>query len=134
MAQQLDEKMLVSAQIRPEDVADFHAQGVRTIINNRPDGEEPNQPLAVDIERAAQDAGMTYRFIPIVRGMGPADVEAMSEAIDQSEGKVLAYCRSGTRSALAWAVASARSGVPRSEIERKADAAGVDISLVSHLL
>ena len=134
MAQQLDEKMLVSAQIWPEDVADLHAQGVRTIINNRPDGEEPNQPLAADIERAAQDAGMTYRFIPIVRGMGPADVEAMSEAIDQSEGKVLAYCRSGTRSALAWAVASARSGVPRSEIERKADAAGVDISLVSHLL
>ncbi len=134
MAQQLDEKMLVSGQIRPEDVAEYHAQGVRTIINNRPDGEEPNQPLAADIERAAQDAGITYRFIPIVRGMGPADVEAMSEAIDQCEGKVLAYCRSGTRSALAWAVASARSGVPRAEIERKADAAGVDISLVSHLL
>ena len=134
MAQQLDEKMLVSGQIRPEDVAELHAQGVRTIINNRPDGEEPDQPLAADIERAAQDAGITYRFIPIVRGMGPADVEAMSEAIDQCEGKVLAYCRSGTRSALAWAVASARSGVPREEIERKADAAGVDISLVSHLL
>ena len=134
MAQQLDEKMLVSGQIRPEDVADLYAQGVRTIINNRPDGEEPNQPLGADIERAAQDAGVTYRFIPIVRGIGPADVEAMSEAIDQCEGKVLAYCRSGTRSALAWAVASARSGVPRSEIERKADAAGVDISLVSHLL
>ena len=58
----------------------------------------------------------------------------MSEAIDECEGKVLAYCRSGTRSALAWAVARARSGVPREEIERKADAAGVDISLVSHLL
>ena len=119
MAQQLDEKTLVSAQIRPEDVAAFHAQGVRTIINNRPDGEEPDQPLAADIERAAHDAGMTYRFIPIVRGMGPADVEAMSEAIDQCEGKVLAYCRSGTRSALAWAVASARSGVPRAELERR---------------
>jgi len=134
MAQQLDEKMLVSAQIRPEDVADLYAQGVRTIINNRPDGEEPSQPLGADIERAAKDAGVTYRYIPIIRGMGPADVEAMSEAIDQCEGKVLAYCRSGTRSALAWAVASARSGVPRAEIERKADAAGVDISLVSHLL
>ena len=134
MAQQLDEKTLVSAQIRPEDVADLHAQGVRTIINNRPDGEEPNQPLGAEIERAAQDAGISYRYIPIIRGMGPADVEAMSEAIDQCEGKVLAYCRSGTRSALAWAVASARSGVPRAEIEQKADAAGVDISLVSHLL
>ena len=134
MAQQLDDNMLVSAQIRPEDVADFHALGVRTIINNRPDGEEPNQPLAADIERAAHDAGMTYRYIPIIRGMGPADVEAMSEAIDECDGKVLAYCRSGTRSALAWAVASARSGVPRAEIEQKADAAGVDISLVSHLL
>ena len=134
MAQQLDDKTLVSAQIRPEDVAAFQAQGVRTIINNRPDGEEPNQPLGAEIERAAQDAGISYRYIPIIRGMGPADVEAMSEAIDQCEGKVLAYCRSGTRSALAWAVASARSGVPRAEIEQKADAAGVDISLVSHLL
>ena len=134
MAQQLDDKTLVSAQIRPEDVAAFQAQGVRTIINNRPDGEEPNQPLGAEIERAAQDAGISYRYIPIIRGMGPADVEAMSEAIDQCEGKVLAFCRSGTRSALAWAVASARSGVPRAEIEQKADAAGVDISLVSHLL
>ena len=134
MAQQLDEKTLVSPQIRPEDIPALRELGVHTIINNRPDGEEPNQPLGADIERAAHEAGMTYRHIPIVRGMGPADVEAMSEAIDQCEGKVLAYCRSGTRSALAWAVASARSGVPRAEIERKADAAGVDISLVSHLL
>ena len=131
---ELDDKVLVSGQIRPEEVAALGAEGVALIINNRPDGEEPNQPLGADIERAAHEAGMTYRFIPIVRGIGPADVEAMSEAIDQCQGKVLAYCRSGTRSALAWAVASARSGVPRAEIERKAEAAGVDISLVSHLL
>ena len=59
MAQQLDEKTLVSPQIRPEDIPALRELGVHTIINNRPDGEEPNQPLGADIERAAHEAGMT---------------------------------------------------------------------------
>jgi len=134
MAHQLDDKMLVRAQIRPDDVAGLQALGVRTIINNRPDGEEPGQPLGAEIEQAAREAGMDYRFIPIVRGIGPADVEAMSQALNECEGKVLAFCRSGTRSALAWAVSQARAGVPREEIERRASSVGVDVSLVSHLL
>mgnify|MGYP002336433925 CR=1 FL=1 len=78
---------------------------------------------------------MDYRHVPIRRGMGPSDVEAMQQAIHEcGDGKLLAFCRSGNRSALAWAVARAEDGVPRAELERCAAAAGVDLSPVSHLL
>ena len=132
---QLDDKVLVSGQIAPDDLPELKRAGVAMIVNNRPDGEDPGQPLAADIERAARAAGIDYRFTPIIRGIGPADAEAMLDAFDSCEqGKVLAYCRSGTRSALAWALARSREGMPRDEIERRAAAAGVDLTPVAHLL
>lgn len=132
---QLDDKVLVSGQIAPADVPELKREGVTMIVNNRPDGEEPGQPLAADIEQAALAAGLDYRFIPISRGIGPADAEAMSDAFDASaEGKALAFCRSGMRSALAWALARSREGMPREEIEHRAAAAGVDLSPIAHLL
>lgn len=134
MIRQLDDKTLVCGQIGAGDVAALRQQGVAVIINNRPDGEEPDQPTGAEIEQAAEAAGIGYRHVPIVRGMGPADVEAMREAIDQADGKVLAYCRSGTRSTLAWAVARRRQGADRTEVERAAAAAGVDLTPIAHLL
>jgi uncharacterized protein (TIGR01244 family) len=135
MTRQLDEHVMVSRQIAPEDVAGLQRQGVTMIVNNRPDGEDPGQPLGADIEAAARQVGITYRHVPIRRGMGPSDVEAMQEAIREcGDGKLLAFCRSGHRSALAWAVARAEEGVPREELERSAAAAGVDLSPVTHLL
>lgn len=135
MSRQLDDKVMVSGQIRPEDVAELKRHGVAMLINNRPDGEEPGQPLGAEIEAAAQAAGIEYRFIPIQRGIGPGTVEPMREAFAESgDGKVLAFCRSGTRSALAWAVARCEEGVPTEEIERQAARAGVDLTPVAHLL
>ena len=135
MIRQLDDKVLISGQIRPEDMAELKQRGVTMLVNNRPDGEEPGQPLGVEIERAAAQAGIDYRSVPIIKGIGPADAEAMSEAIaDCGEGKLLAFCRSGTRSALAWALARSHEGVPRAEIEQSAAEAGVDLSPVAHLL
>lgn len=104
------------------------------IVNNRPDGEEPGQPLGAEIEDAASAAGMEYRSIPIIRGIGPADAEAMREAIKESRGQVLAFCRSGTRSALAWALAQSEEGRPREEIEARLSNAGVDPTPIAHLL
>ena len=67
------------------------------IVNNRPDGEDPGQPLSADIEAAAKEAGIDYRFLPIRRGTGPADVEEMQEAMREcGDGKLLAFCRSGS--------------------------------------
>ena len=135
MLRQLDDKTLVSGQIRPEDVAELKRHDVAMIVNNRPDGEEPGQPLGGDIEQAARAAGIDYRFIPIFRGIGPADAQAMQEAEDAAgEGKMLAFCRSGTRSALAWALGKSEQGMPREELERCADRAGIDLTPIAHLL
>ena len=131
---QLDDKTLVSGQIDPRDIASLKDQGVTMIVCNRPDGEEPDQPLAAEIKRAAEAAGLQYRFIPIARGIGPADADAMVEAIGATEGKMLAFCKAGTRSTYLWAVAQTQSGRPREEIEQAAARAGHDIAPVSHLL
>lgn len=132
---QLDDQVLVSGQIAPDHVPELKGEGVTMIVNNRPDGEEPGQPLGADIEHAAKAAGIGYRFVPISRGIGPADAEAMSQAFDAcGDGKLLAFCRSGMRSSLAWAMARSREGVPREEIERRAASAGVDLTPIEHLL
>lgn len=135
MPRQLDDKTLVSGQISPDDVSELAREGVTMIVNHRPDGEEPGQPLSADIEAAAEQAGIEYRYNPISRGIGPADVDTMQEALrDLGDGKMLLFCRSGNRSALAWAVARAEDGAPREVIERGAAAAGVDLAPVAHLL
>lgn len=135
MARQLDDKVMVAGQIAPSAVPEFAAQGVSLLVNNRADHEEPGQPTSAEIEAAAQAAGIGYRHNPIIRGMGPSDVEAMREAICSSDqGKVLLFCRSGTRSVLAWALARAADGMPRGEIERRAEEAGYSLAPVAHLL
>jgi uncharacterized protein (TIGR01244 family) len=131
---QLDDRTLISGQIRPEEVAGLAAQGVTLIVNNRPDGEEPGQPLGVEIEEAARAAGIVYRSVPIIRGIGPADAEAMNQALSEAEGKMLAFCRSGTRSALAWALGQSEQGRDRLEIEDRLASAGVDWTPIAHLL
>jgi uncharacterized protein (TIGR01244 family) len=135
MIRQLDEKTLVSGQIAPHEVAGLAQQGVTMLVNNRPDGEEPDQPPASDIEEAATAAGISYRFVPIIRGIGPADVEEMQKARrDAGDGKLLAFCRSGTRSALTLAVAQREEGASAEEIVRQLNQAGFDHGPIAHLL
>ena len=135
MVHELDESTLVAGQIAPADIAGLKAQGVTMIVNNRPDGEDVGQPTSAEIEAAARDAGIDYRHVPIARGMGPADVDAMRTAIHAAgEGKLFAYCRTGNRSALAWAVAKSEDGMPRDEIERCVGEAGFNLGPVAHLL
>jgi uncharacterized protein (TIGR01244 family) len=134
MSRQIDEKVLVSGQIRAEDVKAFAEQGITMIVNNRPDGEDPDQPFGAEIEEAARAAGVGYRSIPIIRGIGPADAEAMQDAINATQGKMLAFCRSGTRSALAWALAKNEEGMRREEIEKRLASVGVDPTPIAHLL
>jgi uncharacterized protein (TIGR01244 family) len=135
MQRQLDDRTLVSGQIRPEEVAELAEHGVTMLINNRPDGEEGDQPLAADIEAAAEAAGISYRHVPILRGIGPADVEAMQKALRAVEGgQVLAFCRSGNRSALTWALAMRAEGLAREEIERRVTNAGFNVAPIAHLL
>lgn len=135
MIRQLDERTLVSGQIAPHEIAGLAEQGFTVLVNNRPDAEEQGQPLASDIEEAAAQAGIAYRFVPIARGIGPADVDAMREALrDAQGGKLLAFCRTGTRSALVCALAHREEGAPRDEVERRLKAAGYDPGPIAHLL
>lgn len=135
MYRQLDEKTLVSGQLHPNELEEARRHGVTMIVNNRPDGEEPGQPLAAELQDAAQAVGLDYRHVPIARGMGPADIEAMREAIQSTgEGKMLAFCRTGTRSTLAWAVARREDGADPEELHRCAERAGYSLTPVSHLL
>ena len=135
MIRQLDDNTLVSGQIAPEQVRELPGQGVTMIVNNRPDGEDPGQPLSADIEAAAKEAGIDYRFLPIRRGPGPSEVEEMQEAMRQcGDGKLLAFCRSGARSTFAWALARRDEGVDPEELERRAAEAGVSLSPIAHLL
>jgi uncharacterized protein (TIGR01244 family) len=132
---QLDERILVSGQIAPHEVAGLADGGVTMLVNNRPDGEEPGQPLASEIEEAAAQAGIAYRFVPIIRGIGPADVEAMQNALKEAEGgKLLAFCRSGTRSAFVAALAKRERGSSAEEVSNCLASAGFDPSPIAHLL
>jgi uncharacterized protein (TIGR01244 family) len=135
MIRQLDERILVSGQIAPHEVARLAVEGVTVLVNNRPDGEEDGQPLASAIEEAAAAAGIAYRFVPIIRGIGPADVEAMQQALREAQGgKLLAFCRSGTRSAFAVSLAKREEGAPADEVSNGLVQAGFDPSPIAHLL
>jgi len=93
------------------------------------------QPLASEIEEAAFKAGIDYRFVPIIRGIGPADVEEMQKGLRAAQGgKLLAFCRSGTRSALTLAVAQREEGAPSHEIQQRLIDAGFDPGPIAHLL
>lgn len=135
MIRQLSDRVMVSGQVQPHEVAGLAEQGITVLVNNRPDGEEPGQPLAGEIEDAARAAGISYHFVPIIRGIGPADVEEMQKALRESEaGKLLAFCRSGTRSAMALALATREEGASTEEVVRQLSQAGFDHGPIAHLL
>jgi uncharacterized protein (TIGR01244 family) len=125
----LSESVLASPQLTLDDVASAQAAGVKTIINNRPEGEAADQTPGAAIEEAARAAGMDYRAIPINPGaFSDAQVREMIDALRSANGRVLAYCRTGTRSTLLWALAQAALGVAPDTIEKAAAGAGYDVS------
>lgn len=118
-------------QISVADVAEAARLGFRTIINNRPEGEAPDQPSGAEIEAAARAAGLGYVALPVRGGPTPQQVEQTLELLDQVETPVLAFCRSGTRSIVTWSLAQALSGRrSRDELLGLARDAGYDLSAV----
>jgi uncharacterized protein (TIGR01244 family) len=128
------EDFWVAPQLSPGDFAAAKALGVQTVINNRPDGEAPDQLPAAEAEAAARAAGLDYVFVPVPSGgMQPGHLQAFRQAVDRHEGPFLAYCRSGTRSCHLWAFAAARSQ-PAEAIIEAAAAAGYDLSGAAPML
>jgi sulfide:quinone oxidoreductase len=124
----LSNEVRVGPQLSVEDVAELGRSGIAVIINNRPDGESFDQPTAAEIAAAAEEAGMTCHHIPIVSGaVTPQQVKQMAEALDLADGPAVAFCRSGNRSTMLWALAQA-GRQPADAIIAAAREAGYDVS------
>ena len=117
----------VAPQLRLDDLARAAQQGFVLVINNRPDGEAPDQPSSVEVAEAAEAAGMAYAYVPVVGGPTRAQAEAVREAIIEANGPVLAFCRSGTRSINTWALGEALAGAPPAELVAAGAQAGYDL-------
>ena len=123
----LDDEISVCAFVPPEKFADL-APRFRTIVNNRPDAEEPGQACSAELEAEARRLGLDYMHIPVIPGeVSDAQVAAFGAALDTRRGPVLAFCRTGRRAATLWALSQAgrRSA---DDILAAAAAAGHDLS------
>lgn len=104
----LDDVSSVAPQLEPSDFPALAADGVTTIICNRPDAEVPPSHQAAAMQMAAEDAGLAFVFNPITMpNLTLEAIEEQSDATQSAEGRVVAYCASGTRSAILWALSQA---------------------------
>lgn len=135
MFRQLNDRVFASPQIGLADVAEAAARGFGLIINNRPESESEDQTPGAEIEVAARAAGLGYVAIPVTHaGYSRSQVDAMTTALASSERPVLAYCRSGTRSTLLWALAEASRGADPDALSAAAAQAGYDLAPIRALI
>ena len=107
----LTQDFAVAGQITPEQIAEIKAAGYRSVICNRPDGEQPGQPSVASVRAAAEAAGLVFRHIPVSGGIFPPDaVAAPAAALDELDGPIFAYCRSGARSTTLFSMAQQLKG------------------------
>jgi sulfide:quinone oxidoreductase len=119
----------VAGRLDRSDLEALARAGVRTIINNRPDGEDPGQLPAGEARRIAELHGLVYHHIPITAAtLSRADVDAFAAALRDGPAPVVAHCRSGTRSALLWALGRMREGADPFALIAEAGHHGIDIA------
>lgn len=106
--------------------------GITCVVNHRPDDEEPGQPSAAAVARAGAEAGLRVVHAPVLGLPGEDAVRATREALDSlgPDDRAVFFCRSGMRSAAAWAMAERRAGAEPDALREAAAAAGYDISRV----
>lgn len=126
-AKKISDDLSVSPQISADDIKEIARLGFRSIICNRPDGEGSDQPTFDEITKAASDAGLETRYLPIVSGkVTDQNADEFGSLLGALPGPVFAYCRTGTRSATLWSLSQA-SRLATSEILRATKAAGYDM-------
>ncbi|MBW4710184.1 TIGR01244 family phosphatase [Roseobacter sp. YSTF-M11] len=124
---QITPDFYAAPQICAEDMADIAAIGIKLVLCNRPDAEVPPSHQCAAIEEAAAAAGLDFAYRPLThQSMTPEVIAANRGVMDDANGPVLAYCASGTRSTIAWALAAARDR-PAEEIIQAARAGGYDL-------
>lgn len=126
----LDERTLVTGQIQPKDLEQIAKAGVRLVVNNRPDGEAlMGQPSTARLEEVARAKGLDFIDLPFTMNtLTPELVARFAKAVEESEGRMLVYCRSGSRSSLLWAAAQVAGGAEVNAVLAKAQDAGIDLS------
>lgn len=124
----IDDTISVAPQIAVDDVAELARLGFKTLVANRPDQEEPGQPAMSDIEAAAEEHGLKWVFLPVESGnITNEDVDQFAPMIRDADKPVLAFCRTGTRCTILWALSNAREH-ELDDIMAKAQRAGYDIT------
>ena len=127
--------LAVAAQLKSDDVADLAHHGFKTIVNNRPDGEEAVQPTAADIGAEAKRRGLTYVYQPVsTSAIGAKDVADFERNVAAAAKPVLAHCRSGTRTYLMWAAGQALKGKDPAALVAEAAARGFDLKSLPGLV
>jgi uncharacterized protein (TIGR01244 family) len=112
-----------------DDIAALAASGVHTIVNNRPDGEDRGQLPAAEAKAVAAAHGIAYHHIPVTGPtLSKADVDAFAAVLASAEQPIVAHCRSGTRSALLWALVRLRAGDDPAALIGQAARSGIDIA------
>ncbi len=124
----------VAPQIAAGDIDELAASGVRTLINNRPDGEEPGQLDSAAARKRAEGVGIAYHYLPFTAAsLTVAHIDAFESLMASAEGSVVAHCRSGTRCYLLWAAAELRKGTATADaLIEDASQRGFDISALRH--
>jgi sulfide:quinone oxidoreductase len=111
------------------DIEELAAAGVRTIVNNRPDDEDPGQLPAAEARRLAAAHGIAYHHIPFVNAtLTRAQVDEFAAVLKSAPHPVVAHCRSGTRSTLVWALTRMREGADPAALVALGARNGVDIA------
>ena len=119
----------VAGKLDRADIDALAAAGVRTIVNNRPDGEDPGQLPAAEARQIAESHGISYHHIPVTAAsLSRADVDAFAEVMASGAAPIVAHCRSGTRSTLLWALVRMREGADPFALIAAAARHGIDIA------
>lgn len=126
--------LCATGKLDQRDIETLAETGVRTIVNNRPDGEDPGQFAAAEARVIAEAHGIAYHHIPVTgASLLRSDVDAFAAVLATAPRPIVAHCRSGTRSALLWALARLREGADPSALVAEAARHGIDIAALAAL-
>jgi uncharacterized protein (TIGR01244 family) len=131
-----DERVALTGQLKPADMKALADAGIAVVINNRPDGEALfGQPRTADLEKAAKDAGLIFLDLPFSGPRAtPDQVRALADLLAEGEDKIVAFCKSGMRSALLWGAASLANGRSLDEVLAGGRKAGQDLSGAAEIM
>ena len=125
----LAEGLSAAGRLDAGDIAALAQSGVKTIVNNRPDNEDPGQLPAAEARRLAAAHGIAYHHIPVTAAsLSRADVDAFAAVLKNAPQPVVVHCRSGTRSTLLWALTRLREGADPFALVGDAAKHGIDIA------